>query len=177
MSMRKALPAALLGLFVAASPALAGDVPGLGLPVQESDLKAWDISVLPDGTGLPPGSGTFAQGAVIFAEKCAMCHGENAKGGLSAALIGGQPLSNGIETNKTIANFWAYSTTLYDYIRRAMPWPTPRTLNDNEVYALCAYILGLNKLIAENATMNADTLPKVEMPNRDNFIIRFPDKI
>ena len=91
--------------------------------------------------------------------------------------MGGQPVSNAIETTKTIANFWANSTTLFDFIRRAMPWTQPRTLTDNEVYALSAYILALNKLIGENDTMNAETLPKVKMPNRDNFIIKFPDKI
>ena len=85
--------------------------------------------------------------------------------------------AGGIEANKTIANFWANSTTLFDYIRRAMPWPQPRSLSNDEVYALCAYILSLNKLIGDNDTMTAETLPKVKMPNRDNFIVAFPDKI
>ena len=91
-------------------------------------------------------------------------------------MVGGGPIDR-IEATKTIANFWGYSTTVFDFIRRAMPWQQPRSLTDNEVYALTAYILAENKLIGENDSMNAETLPKVRMPNRDGFIIRFPDKI
>jgi hypothetical protein len=151
--------------------------PNLGKPVTQGELAAWDISILPDGTGLPPGSGTPAQGAKVFAQKCALCHGEGAKGGKSSALVGGAPLGGGIETVKTIANFWGYSTTLFDFIRRAMPWQQPRSLSNDEVYALCAYLLALNKIIGETDLMNAQTLPKVKMPNREGFIIRFPDRI
>jgi len=163
-------------LALASAPALA-EGPGLGKLIDPPEIAAWDISILPDGTGLPPGSGTSAQGARIFAQKCAMCHGENGKGGAFAAVVGGRPLTDGIDTVKTVANFWGYSTTLFDFIRRAMPWQQPRTLANDEVYALTAYILALNKLIDENEAMNAQTLPKVRMPNRDGFIIRFPDKL
>ncbi len=151
--------------------------PRLGKPITEADIAAWDISAMPDGTGLPPGSGTPAQGAKIYAEKCVACHGQNGTGKPYAALVGGTPLSDGIDTPKTIANFWGYSTIVFDFIRRAMPFPAPRTLTDDEVYALTAYILALNGIIGENDTMNAQTLPKVMMPNRDGFIIRFPDRI
>jgi cytochrome c len=175
MSTLKPIGGALALLALALCTARA-QTPGLGQPISEDDIKPWNITVLPDGTNLPPGSGTPAQGAAIFAQKCAGCHGENAKGGTNAALVGNPPLDR-IEANKTIANFWANSTTLFDYIRRAMPWPQPRTLGNDEVYALAAYILSLNKLIGENDVMNADTLPKVKMPNHDNFIIKFPDKI
>ena len=150
--------------------------PGLGVPISEPDIAAWDISAAPDGSGLPPGSGTPAQGAKIYREKCIMCHGENGKGKPFAALVGGAPLTNGIDTPKTIANFWGYSTIVFDFTRRAMPFQAPRTLTNDEVYALTAYILALNKLIGENDEMNADTLPRVRMPNRDGFIVRFPDK-
>jgi S-disulfanyl-L-cysteine oxidoreductase SoxD len=150
--------------------------PDLGQPVTPAEIAAWDISVLPDGGGLPPGGGTPAQGAKIYAQKCAACHGENGRGGINAALVGGGPLDR-IEAVKTIANFWPYATTVFDYIRRAMPWPQPRSLTDNEVYALTAYILAENKLITQDDSMNSDTLPKVRMPNRDGFITRFPDKI
>jgi len=92
-------------------------------------------------------------------------------------VVGGAALTNGIDTVKTIANFWPYSTTLFDFIRRAMPYQQPRTLTNDEVYALTAYLLALNKLIGENEAMNAQTLPKVRMPNRDGFIPRFPDKL
>ena len=175
MSTPRLSSVALLLALAANAAGAAG--PNLGQPLTAAELAAWDISIQPDGTGLPPGGGTPAQGAKIYAQKCALCHGENGKGGASAALVGGAPLTNGIETPKTIANFWGYSTTVFDFIRRAMPWQQPRTLSNDEVYALTAYILSLNKLIGENDAMNADTLPKVKMPNRDGFIIRFPDRI
>ncbi len=157
--------------------AAAAQSPRHGKAITEADLAAWDISAMPDGTGLPPGSGTPAQGAKIYAEKCIACHGENGKGGPFAALVGGAPLTSGIDTPKTIANFWGYSSIVFDFIRRAMPFQQPRTLSNDEVYALTAYILALNKIIGENDAMNAQTLPKVMMPNRDGFIVRFPDKM
>ena len=171
--------ALVLALVVAPAAARAADSPYLGKPVTESDIKAWDITILPDGTNLPPGSGTAAEGAKLFDSKgCSLCHGAGAKGGIANMLIGSPSLvEHGIEANKTIANFWGQSSTLFDYIRRAMPWPTPHTLTDDEVYALCAYLLAGNKIIPEDEPMNAQTLPKVQMPNRNNFIIKFPDRI
>jgi mono/diheme cytochrome c family protein len=167
------LCAASLLLAVAAARA---DGPGLGKPIDPADLAPWDIHIMPDGTGLPQGSGTSAQGAPVFAERCAVCHGENGKGGQSAPLVGGPPRAS-LDGGKTIPNYWPYATTLFDFIRRAMPYHQPKSLTDNEVYAVTAYILALNKLIGENDVINAQTLPKVQMPNRDNFIIRFPDRI
>ena len=168
----------VLALAVAAfaSSVMLAQSPGLGHPITEADVAAWDISVLPDGTGLPPGSGTPAQGAKIFVTRCALCHGPEGKGGANAALVGGEPLTTGIDATKTVANFWPYATTLFDFTRRAMPWTQPRSLTSDEVYALTAYILSLNRIIGENDVMNAQTLPKVRMPNRDGFIVRFPDK-
>jgi S-disulfanyl-L-cysteine oxidoreductase SoxD len=153
------------------------ETPNLGKPIDEAAIAAWDISILPDGTGLPKGSGTPAQGAVIYAEKCAQCHGDNGKGGTAAALVSDRELAGINAAQKTIRNFWPYSTTIFDFIRRAMPFQMPRSLTDDEVYALTAYILAENKLIGGNDMMDAQTLPKVKMPNRDNFIIRFPDRI
>ena len=177
MSMpRRAVSALAFAVIIAAGSAFA-ETPNLGKPIDEADIAAWDISILPDGTGLPKGSGTSAQGVAIFAEKCASCHGDNAKGGPAAALVDDRPLAGISAANKTIKNFWPYATTVFDFIRRAMPFPQPRSLTDDEVYALTAYILAQNKLIGESETMNAETLPKVKMPNRDNFIIRFPDRI
>jgi cytochrome c len=158
------------------SAALAQTGPNLGQPISEADVGAWNINAMPDGTGLPPGSGTPAQGAPIYAAKCAVCHGEGGKGGKNARLVGKPPLDR-IEAPKTIANFWGYATTVFDFTRRAMPWITPRTLTNDEVYAITAYLLAENKIIGPNDTMNAQTLPKVKMPNADNFIIRFPDRI
>jgi S-disulfanyl-L-cysteine oxidoreductase SoxD len=174
MSMLKLLVA--IPILFAAGLA-AAESHNLGQPVGEAEIKAWDITILPDGTGLPPGSGTSAQGARVYAEKgCAACHGENASGGSNVALVGKPPLDR-IEARKTIANFWANATTLFDSIRRSMPWPQPHILSNDEVYALTAYILALNNIIGENDVMDAQTLPKVRMPNRDNFITRFPDRL
>jgi mono/diheme cytochrome c family protein len=176
MSMRKfATAAAALAFACGAGLALA-EGPNLGKPITPSDLSAWDINILPDGTNLPPGSGKAADGAKIFADKCAVCHGDNGKGGIAGELIGGPPKAS-LDGGKTIANFWPAATTLFDYIRRAMPYSAPRSLSDPEVYALTAYLLAANKLIGENDEVDAKSLPKVQMPNRDNFIIRFPDRI
>jgi S-disulfanyl-L-cysteine oxidoreductase SoxD len=166
--------AVTLALALSAGNAFAQN-PNLGKPISPADIAAWDINVLPDGTGLPPGSGTPAEGARIYAAKCTACHGPEGKGGPNGRLVGGEPIKT-IDAEKTIANFWPFATTLFDYIRRAMPWPQPRSLSNEEVYALTAYILSLNKLIGENEAMNAQTLPKVRMPNRDGFIVRFPER-
>jgi len=170
----------LRGLAVALTLALLsraafGQAPRLGKPISPADLAAWDINVLPDGAGLPPGAGTPAEGARIYAAKCASCHGAEGKGGVNAKLVGGEPIRN-MDSEKTIANFWPFATTLFDFIRRSMPWRQPMSLTNDETYALTAYILSLNKLIGPNDAMNAQTLPKVRMPNRDGFIVRFPDK-
>jgi S-disulfanyl-L-cysteine oxidoreductase SoxD len=178
MSTRKNFAALVLALSFA-GPALAGDT-GLGKPISEADIKNWDIAILPDGSNLPPGSGTPAQGATLYAQQCLACHGEGGKGGAAPGagpLVGGQPLSNGIDTPKTIANYYPYATTIFDYIRRGMPFQSPRSLTDDEVYALTAYILALNKLIGENDVIDAKTLPQVKMPNRDNFTLPYPDRI
>ena len=168
---------ALLAALLAAAPAVA-ETPGLGAKISEADVGAWNLTILPDGTNLPAGSGTAAQGAKTYAEKCVACHGEGGKGGPYATLVSDAPLQGrGIEAPKTIKNFWANATTVYDYIRRAMPWPSPRTLSDEEVYGLVAYILSENKIIDKELVLDAKTLPQVKMPNRDNFIVKFPDRI
>jgi mono/diheme cytochrome c family protein len=179
MSMHKPLAALTLALALGTGAAVAENT-GLGKPISEADIKAWDIAILPDGSNLPAGSGTPAQGAKVYEAKCLACHAEGGKGGVAPGagpLVGGAPLTNGIETAKTIANYYAYATTIFDYVRRAMPFNAPRSLSDNEVYALTAYILALNKLIGENDVMDAKTLPQVKMPNRDNFILPYPDRI
>jgi cytochrome c len=178
MFTRKLMTCAVISAFVLISSAALAQAPNLGKPIDPAEISAWDISILPDGTGLPAGSGTPAQGAPIYAQKCLMCHGANGKGGPSAALVGNPPLTGGDrDPVKTIANYWPYATTLFDFIRRTMPWQQPRSLTNEEVYSLTAYILSLNKLIGENDEINAKTLPKVKMPNRDGFIVHYPDKI
>jgi len=150
--------------------------PNLGKEITPEDLAPWDITILPDGSNLPPGSGKAAEGEKIYAEKCSACHGDGGRGGIAGRLVGGPPRAT-LDGGKTIANFWPAATTLFDFIRRAMPYSAPRSLTDHEVYALTAYLLAANKLIGENDEIDARTLPQVKMPNRDNFIIRFPDRI
>jgi mono/diheme cytochrome c family protein len=177
MSTPRLILVAVAWLLATTATVSLAETPHLGKPLDEAAIANWDISILPDGTGLPRGSGTPAQGAPIFAEKCSACHGDNARGGAAAALVDDRKLAGISASQKTIKNFWPYATTIFDFIRRAMPFNAPRSLSDDEVYALTAYILAENKLIGANDTMNAETLPKVKMPNRDNFIIRFPDRI
>tara|TARA_B100000029_G_scaffold515038_1_gene620223 strand:+ start:3765 stop:4298 length:534 start_codon:yes stop_codon:yes gene_type:complete len=175
MYMRSVQFLMLTGLFIHCA-VINAQSPGLGTPIDEIDIAAWNIDVLPDGTGLPSGEGNAVQGKIIYEQKCIVCHGLNGQGGISPALAGGEPLSNGIDTAKTIGNFWPYATTIFDYTRRAMPWFAPRTLTDNEVYSLTAYLLALNNIIDQEDIMDATSLPAVEMPNRDGFIIRFPER-
>ena len=175
MSMRNWVLGITFGVSVAGA-AMAAELPNLGKPIDPKDIAPWDISIMPDGTGLPPGSGTPAQGAPIFAQKCAMCDGENGKGGIAAPVTNFAPKAS-LDGGKSIANFWPYATTVFDFIRRAMPYNKPHSLTDQEVYALTAYVLRLNNLIGENDVIDAKTLPNVKMPNRDNFIIRFPERI
>ena len=176
MSMPRMALLALSLAVVASAGASAADSPRLGKAISPADIAPWDITIMPDGTGLPAGSGTPAQGAPIFQAKCSACHGENGKGGVAAAVTAGPPRAS-LDGGKTIANFWPYATTIFDFVRRAMPYNAPHSLKDDEVYALTAYLLSLNKIIGDNDVMNAQTLPKVKMPNRDNFIIRFPERI
>jgi cytochrome c len=167
------------------SGAAFGAGPNLGTPIAPADFAEWDIDVEPSGAGLPAGSGTSDQGAPIFAEQCAACHGEGGKGAITtksgapaAPPVVSDVKRNGIDdTTLTIANHWPYATTLFDYIRRSMPWTSPRSLTDDQVYALTAYILAQSKLIDEKQVINAQTLPKVLMPNRNGFIPRFPDRM
>jgi S-disulfanyl-L-cysteine oxidoreductase SoxD len=166
-----------LALSLAFGSAAFAETPGLGKSISEADIKAWNIDVLPDGTNMPPGSGTPAQGAPIYAQKCAVCHGE--KGEKPAPGYGpmiGIKKFDKIDAPKTVS-YYEFATTLFDVIRRSMPYTTPKTLTDNEVYALSAYILSLNKIIGENDVMNAQTLPKVKMPNAGKFTIPYPERI
>src|SRR5437763_11430135 len=132
MSMRS-VASALIACTALIGAAFAAELPNLGQPIDPNDIAPWDITIMPDGTGLPPGSGTPAQGAPIFAQKCAACHGENGKGGIAAPLTNFAPKDT-LDGGKSIANFWPYATTVFDFIRRAMPYNKPHSLNDQEVY-------------------------------------------
>jgi S-disulfanyl-L-cysteine oxidoreductase SoxD len=146
--------------------------PNLGRVVSAEEAAAWDISIAPDGGNLPRGSGTPAQGEAVYRATCQTCHGERGAGKPNEPLVGGQGTLVGAGVPmKTVGSFWPYATTLFDYVRRAMPLKAPKSLTDDQVYAVCAYILSLNGIIGENDTMNAETLPAVRMPNRDGFIV------
>ena len=173
MFMRKFLRAAApAALFALASPAFAQQSPNLGKAISAEDLAAWDISVGPDGAGLPPGSGTVKQGEAVFAAKCQACHGEKGAGTPNDRLVGGQGSLPGDKPPiKTVGSYWPYATTLFDYIRRAMPFNESKSLTSDEAYGVVAYLLNLNGVIPESETLNAQSLQKVTMPNREGFVV------
>ena len=150
--------------------------PGLGVPVTPAQIAGADVSIPPDGNGLPPGSGTAAEGGTIYNAKCLACHGLDGAGAAADRLVGGQGTLKDAVPVKTVGSYWPYATTLFDYIRRAMPYPEPHSLTDAEAYALTAYLLHLNGIIAGDAVMDATSLPKVQMPNRANFVPAYPPK-
>ena len=156
----------LVALALTFSSGATAEGPGLGQSVTEADLVLWDISIGPDGAGLPPGSGTPAQGKIVYDQKCELCHGKEGTGGRNARLVS--------TTQRTVTNYVPHATTIFDYTRRAMPWQQPKSLTADETYAVTAYLLALAKIIGENDVMSAETLPKVRMPNRDGFISRYP---
>ena len=143
---------------------------GVGRPPTTEEVKAWDLTIPPDGQGLPPGSGTVALGKAIYAERCAACHGEKGENPKYSRLVGGQGTLATAQPIKTIGSFWQYATTLWSYIRRAQPFDEPGSLTAEQVYAVTAYLLHLNGIIAEQDVMDAKTLPLVTMPNRDGFV-------
>ena len=149
---------------------------GIGRAATTEEIQKLDIDVMPDGRGLPPGSGTVAEGAKIYAEKCASCHGKNGEGASFERLVATDAGKNfDFATNaklpRAVGNYWPYATTLYDYTYRAMPFMQPGTLSANETYSLVAFILALNKIVPEDAMMDASSLPKVKMPARDRFVL------
>ena len=147
---------------------------GIGRPATAADISAWDDDVMPDGTGLPAGSGTPAAGAPIFAARCAACHGRTGKEGPNDVLVGapqpGFAFAQRPELPHTIGSYWPYATTVFDYIRRAMPPDAPGSLSDSDVYNLTAFLLHANELIPADAVIDATTLPKVVMPARAHFV-------
>ena len=144
--------------------------PQRGHAVSRADAQRWDRNVFPDGRGLPPGRGTAVEGAPLFRQKCARCHGPGGRGATAEELAGAtQPLTSKTP-DKTIGSYWPYATTIFDFTRRAMPMDAPASLSDDEVYALTAYLLFANGVIGEREVMDARSLPAVRMPNRDGFI-------
>jgi S-disulfanyl-L-cysteine oxidoreductase SoxD len=171
-SARRLVAAAAAVVTLALASAAFAQSPNLGKPISPEDLASWDISIGPDGAGLPPGSGTVKQGEAVFAAKCQACHNEKGAGQPNDRLVGGQGTLPGDKPAvKTVGSYWPYATTLFDYVRRAMPLNESKTLSNDEVYGVVAYLLNLNGVVPESETIDARTLPKVKMPNRDGFIV------
>ena len=151
-------------------------VTGIGRNATPAEIHAWDIDVNPTGSNLPPGSGTYAAGASVFAQKCAACHGAHGEGiGPYPRLIGrdprtGFPFGQDPVYVKTVGNYWPYATTLFDYVRRAMPLTQPGSLHDDEVYGVVEYLLAENQVVGRDAVMDAQALPRVQMPARGRFV-------
>lgn len=157
---------------VMAVPVFAESVHEFGRPATEQEISGWNIDVAPDGAGLPAGHGSVREGQPIYAAVCAACHGERGQGGTANP---GPPLAGGNGTLitahpvKTVGSYWPYATTLFDYIRRAMPYNAAQSLSADQVYSVVAYVLYLNGIIGQDAELDANSLPKVRMPNRAGF--------
>jgi cytochrome c len=166
------MPAGLLAACATADPPTTalGKGPGLGQPATAAEIALVDISIPPSGAGLPPGSGDARAGAKVYAAKCQACHGAKGGGKPADPLVGGAGTLSSASPVRTVGSYWPHATTLFDYTRRAMPTTAPQSLTNDEVYAVTAYILHLNGIIAETHTLNAQTLPAVRMPNREGFV-------
>jgi cytochrome c len=163
--------AALLVFGVATAIADDDERHGFGTPATPEEIAGWDIDVRPDGEGLPPGSGSVLEGEEIYLEQCAVCHGEFGEGvGRYPVLMGGFDTLTSSNPEKTVGSYWPYATTLWDYINRTMPFGAAQSLSPDQVYALSAYILFLNDIVDEDAVLDAESLPAVEMPNLAGFV-------
>jgi len=160
----------LLVILLLAAGVVGGQKYKVGRPASAEEIKAADQFMAPDGTGLPPGKGTAADGREIYSRRCARCHGAQGQGDEEGPLAGGKGTLKSAKPLKTVGSFWPYATTIYDYVHRAMPFDNPGLLDANQTYAVTALILHLNGIIGEKDEMNAQTLPKVKMPNRDGFV-------
>ena len=164
------VPSLALILLVFGQSHAASEGPKLGTPASPQDIAAWSLTVFPDGKGLPAGKGTAIEGKAVYEQQCAACHGPRGEGGSADELAGAKHGLNDAVPDKTVGNYWPYATTLFDFVRRSMPPTAPGSLNNDQLYAVSAYVLHLNGIIMEAAEMNATTLPLVKMPNREGFV-------
>jgi len=161
----------VLALGVAGALPAAGKRYGLGTPATAEQIAGWDIDIRPDGVGLPPGEGTAEQGEAVYVKQCATCHGEFGEAiGRFPVLMGGRGTLTSEDPVKTVGSYWPYASTVFDYVRRAMPFGHAQSLTDDEVYGITAFVLNLNEIVEYDEVMNARTLAAVQMPNRDGFI-------
>jgi cytochrome c len=174
-TIERVLGIAAAALLCAAGAAASAQTPhyGFGSTPSQAELDRF-VAVMPDGRGLPPGSGSVEQGKALYEQQCASCHGANLQGGIGDKLIGGRgTLVNADPTKapvKTIESYWPYATTIFDYVKRAMPLTAPDSLSNDQVYAVTAYILSEAKIVPPDTVLDAKSLPAVKMPNRDGFI-------
>ena len=138
-------------------------------PRTPAEIAQWNIDVAPDGAGLPRGAGSVREGDAVFANRCASCHGDRGQGHPMDRLVGGAGTLATKKPVKTVGSYWPYATTLFDFVRRAMPFDAPQSLSPSEIYAVCAYVLFLNGILPADATLDANSLPQVRMPNGDAF--------
>ena len=157
-------------LFAYATGAQAQDPYGIGRTATPAEVAGWNIDVGRDGSGLPPGNGSVSRGREVFAQQCSACHGDKGEGGVGERLVGGRGTLATTRPVRTVGSYWPYASTLFDYIRRAMPLNAPQSLSADDVYAVSAYILHLNDLLADDATLDAKTLAGIRMPNRSMFV-------
>jgi S-disulfanyl-L-cysteine oxidoreductase SoxD len=143
---------------------------GIGRPATPAEISGWNIDVDRYGNNLPSGSGSVSHGQEVFDQQCAACHGAKGEGAVGDRLVGGQGTLATPKPVRTVGSFWPYAPTLFDYIRRAMPQNAPQSLSNDDVYAVSAYILNLNGLLAGDATLDAKTLSAIKMPNRSMFV-------
>ena len=149
--------------------------PNLGAPLSNEEVKKYDFVIMPDGQGLPDGQGSVDEGKNLYDIHCMACHGMGGVKGLNGDLAGGHGTISGPFPKKTVGSYWPYSTILFDYIRRAMPYQSPGSLSNDEIYSISAYILFINKIIDSEMILNKTNLPGIKMPNSENFIWAFPE--
>ncbi|CAH2395682.1 c-type cytochrome [Mesorhizobium escarrei] len=143
---------------------------GIGRSATPAEIAGWNIDIGGDGENLPPGSGSVSHGRMVFDQQCAACHGAKGEGGVGDKLVGGQGTLATTNPVKTVGSYWPYASTLFDYIRRAMPQNAPQSLSNEDVYAVSAYILNMNGLLPADATLHAKRLSRINMPNRNTFV-------
>jgi cytochrome c len=148
--------------------------PNLGRELTPEEVKKIDITIATDGTGLPPGSGSVSAGAVVYAQKCQSCHGAQGSGKPQDQLTGGVGTLTSAKPVKTPVSYWSSATTIFDYVRRAMPITSPQSLTNDEAYAVTAYLLSIDGVVPKDAVLDAKSLPQVKMPNRDGFVRWWP---
>ena len=165
----------LVGAAMTTATASAQEGPGLGVEATPEQVAAWSLTVLPDGTGLPPGGGTARAGEAIYAQMCLACHGAEGHDGPNDRLAGGHGTLASEAPVRTVGSYWPYATTVFDYIRRAMPFNQPQSLAADETYSLTAYLLYLNDIVEIDDRIDAESLPTIEMPNREGFYLAYPE--